>query len=64
MPWLHLVFDAWEDYKRLREREAADREAAERIALAVAEDGVGSDDPDDDDDHHKKKNKKRRKDKK
>jgi hypothetical protein len=21
MPWLHLVFDAYEDYKRLRERE-------------------------------------------
>jgi hypothetical protein len=63
MPWLHLVFDAWEDYKRTREREAAEREAAEREALAAAEGGDGFDDPDDDDDRKHKK-KKRHKDKK
>src|ERR1700748_3855332 len=36
MPWLHLIFDAYEDYKKKREqeaREAAEREAAERAAL-------------------------------
>jgi hypothetical protein len=63
MPWLHLVFDAWEDHRRMREREAAEREAAEaaeREAQAAAERGDASGDPDDDD-HHKKK--KRRKDK-
>jgi hypothetical protein len=71
MPWLHLLFDAWEDYKRSREREAAERDAAvEHEALVAAELGDGSDDPDDDDDHRKDKNKdkdkkkKRRKDKK
>jgi hypothetical protein len=62
------LFDAWEDYKRLREREAAERDAAvEREALVAAELGDGSDNPDDDDDHRKDKNKdkkKRRKDKK
>jgi hypothetical protein len=63
MPWLHLVFDAWEDYKRTREREAAEREAAEREAQAAAEGGDGFDDPDDDDDRKHKK-KKRHKDKK
>ena len=38
MPWLHLLFDAWEDYKRLRERETAEtaaREAAERLAAEL-----------------------------
>jgi hypothetical protein len=64
MPWLHLLFDAWEDYKRMREREAADRDAADRVAMAVAEHGDGSDDPDDDEGHRKDKKKKRRKDKK
>ena len=44
MPWLHLVFDAYEDYKKVRareaaEREAAEREAAERAALETAEHG-------------------------
>jgi hypothetical protein len=64
MPWLHLVFDAWEDYKRMREREAALREAAEREALEADEHGDGSDDPDDDDHERKDKKKKRHKHKK
>jgi hypothetical protein len=34
MPWLHLIFDAWEDHRKLRERESAEREAA---ALAAEE---------------------------
>jgi hypothetical protein len=44
-------------------REAAEREQAEREALAAAEGGDGSDDPDDDD-HRKDRKKKRHKHKK
>jgi hypothetical protein len=67
MPWLHLVFDAWEDHRRMREREAVEREAAEREAQAAREAEAAAEisgefgDPDDNGDHHKKK--KRRKDK-
>jgi hypothetical protein len=49
MPWLHLIFDAWEDYKKAREREAAEREALE-VAFRTSEEF--------DDDGHKKKKKK------
>ena len=63
MPWLHLVFDAYEDYKRLREREATEREAVERAVLEAVEHGEGFED-DADDAHHKDKKKKRHKDKK
>jgi hypothetical protein len=49
MPWLHLIFDAWEDYKKTREREAAEREALE-VAFRMSEEF--------DDDGHKKKKKK------
>jgi hypothetical protein len=34
MPWLHRLFDAWEDYKRQRQREAI--EAAEHEANTFA----------------------------
>jgi hypothetical protein len=69
MPWLHLLFDAFEDYKRQREREAleaAEREASVHDALALDEHGEASDDygDDDDEEHRKKKKKKNRKDKK
>ena len=53
MPWLHLIFDAYEDYKAKREqdareraereaaeaREAIEREAAEREMAAALERG-------------------------
>lgn len=73
MPWLHMIFDAWEDYKRTREREAAElaeREAAELAERAAAEaialdvDAIDFADDDDEDDDHKKKKKHRKKDKK
>ncbi len=59
MPWLHLLFDAWEDYKRRREFEAAELAAAERLALEQAELQPEDDDVsgDEDDDDHKKKKK-------
>jgi hypothetical protein len=62
MPWLHLLFDAWEDYKREREAtEAAEREASVHEALALDEHGEASDEDADDKEHRKKK--KRHKDK-
>lgn len=65
MPWLHLVFDAWEDHRRMRELEAAEREAAVREALAAAEPiDDASGDSEDDDGDRKKKKKHRHKDKK
>ena len=63
MPWLHLLFDAYEDYKRLREHETAEREAIERAVLEAGEHGEGSGD-DEDDERRKEKKKKRHKDKK
>ena len=60
MPWLHLLFDAWEDYKRLREFEAAELAAAERLVLEQAELAPDEDDDasgDEDEDGHKKKKK-------
>jgi hypothetical protein len=66
MPWLHLLFDAWEDYKRQREREAteaAEHEASVHEALAEHDHGAMSDGDEDEDDKERKK-KKRRKDKK
>jgi hypothetical protein len=62
MPWLHLVFDAYEDYKRKREQEAielletAAREASTHAALVEhASDDVFEED---EDEHHGKKDKK------
>ena len=66
MPWLHLIFDAWEDHRKMREREAAEREAlaaAELEALAAAVELADGpiDDLDDDDEDHKDKKKKKHK---
>jgi len=54
LPWLHLIFDAWEDYKKTREQEAAERAALEE-AFRTPEHF--------DDDGHEKKKKKHKKDK-
>jgi hypothetical protein len=56
MPWLHLLFDAYEDYKRQREREAieaAEREASTLAALTEYNDDMFA--GEDDDEHRKKK---------
>ena len=68
MPWLHLIFDAWEDHRRAREaaeREAAERAAAEQEALAALNDAEpGDPDEESDDDDRREKKKKKHKDKK
>lgn len=72
MPWLHLIFEAYEDYKAQRELERIRQEEAERqLALEAAQETAVAADPVDDehDDGKKKKdkrsgkkNKKKRKD--
>jgi hypothetical protein len=67
MPWLHLVFDAWEDYRQTRLREAQERDAQAAVdaALREAEPADAEDDSDDEDDgKDDKKKKKHRKHKK
>ncbi|AMN40780.1 hypothetical protein [Rhodoplanes sp. Z2-YC6860] len=69
MPWLHLIFEAWEDYKaqrdleRIRQEEAERQQALEAAQEAAAAEAV-ADDQDDGEKkkHKKKKNKKKHKD--
>jgi predicted Zn-dependent peptidase len=40
VPWLHQLFEAWEDYKLKRQREAIEAAEQESVTrLAMAEDG-------------------------
>lgn len=75
MPWLHQLFEAYEEYKRTREREAHERDVTQlavRDIFAAVEhddaldDAFEDDDPHLDDAHHhkKKKDKKKKKHKK
>jgi hypothetical protein len=57
MPWLHLIFDAWEDHRRMRDQEEA-------AHAALAELPAGDDGEPDEDEHREKKKKKKHKDKK
>lgn len=64
MPWLQLIFEAWEDYKAARAREAAEREAEAAAAQHVADpddalDETGADDRNNE--NHKKKRRKHKK---
>jgi hypothetical protein len=66
-PWLNLIFEAWEDYRKMRERETAEQEAMQVFERAVLNDADG--DPfmfsdEEDSDHRKKKDKKDKKKKK
>ena len=71
MPWLHLIFDAWEDHRKQRELEETERdalEAQEREAMKVFEDadaiGDESDRYRDGDDGDRKDRKEKKKHKK
>lgn len=65
MPWLHQVFEAFEDYRRQREREAAEREelaAQQREALKIFENAdIGDADFGDEDGGKKRKKKDKKK---
>jgi hypothetical protein len=64
LPWLDQLFDAWDERRRQREREAAEREALE-AAVHEVEEAIVDDEADDGegegegDDHRKKKKKKK-----
>jgi hypothetical protein len=69
MPWLHLIFEAWEDYKAQRDLERIRQEEAERQqALEAAQEAAAAEAAVDDEGngekkkHKKKKNKKKHKD--
>jgi hypothetical protein len=67
LPWLHQLFDAYEDYRRQRERETieiAERDAATQRAFAEHDHNEILFDESDDEDHDRKRKKKDKKDKK
>jgi hypothetical protein len=64
MPWLHQVFEAFEDYRRQRDREAAERDelaAQQREALKIFENADIGDADFGDEDHGRRKKKDRKK---
>jgi Collagen triple helix repeat (20 copies) len=65
-PWLHMIFDVWEEYRQTRERETAEREAMAVFERAVLNDEEGdpfmfSDESGDDVEHRRKDKKDRKK---
>ena len=55
MPWLEQIFEAYEDYKRTRDREAHEREAAQlavRDIFAAVQHDDALDEAFEDDDPH------------
>jgi hypothetical protein len=59
LPWLEQLFDAWDERRRQREREAAEREALEAAVQETDDVPLGDEDEDSEGDHRKKKKKKR-----
>ncbi|KYG24072.1 hypothetical protein SE92_30630, partial [Bradyrhizobium sp. AT1] len=60
LPWLDQLFDAWDERRRQREREAAEREALEAAVHEPEEPIVDDESDDSDGDGHKKKKKKKK----
>jgi hypothetical protein len=60
LPWLDQLFDAWDERRRQREHEAAEREALEAAVQETDDLPLGDeDDGSERDDHRKKKKKKK-----
>jgi capsid protein len=59
MPWLHLIFDAWEDYRRQRALEDEERARQELVKDSLAIEATNGDA--DESDGGKKKKRKRKK---
>lgn len=57
MPWLHLIFDAWEDHRRQRALEDEERTRQELAKDSLTIDGAETDA----DDSGRKKKRKRKK---
>jgi hypothetical protein len=64
-PWLFQIFEAWEEYRKTRERDTAEREAMQVFERAVLSEMDGDpfmfSDEEDDDGERRKKGKKDRK---
>jgi hypothetical protein len=65
-PWLFQIFEAWEEYRKTRERDSAEREAMQVFERAVVNEMDGdpflfSDEADDDGERRKKDKKDRKK---
>ncbi len=60
LPWLDQLFDAWDERRRQREREAAERDALEAAVQETGE-AIVDDESDDGEDHKKTKKKKKKK---
>jgi len=61
LPWLEQLFDAWDERRRQREHEAAERAALEAAVHEVGDHDAFADDESEDggDDHKKKKKRKK-----
>jgi hypothetical protein len=59
LPWLDQLFDAWDERRRQREREAAERDALEAAVQETDDAPLGDEDEDSEGDHRKKKKKKK-----
>jgi hypothetical protein len=59
LPWLDQLFDAWDERRRQREHEAAEREALEAAVQETDDAPLGDEDEDREGDHRKKKKKKK-----
>jgi len=64
MPWLHLIFDAWEDHRLNKERERQELAAAEAALREIPPHDDADEVDEEDEDKDKDKKKKRRKHKK
>jgi hypothetical protein len=60
LPWLDQLFDAWDERRRQREREAAEREALEAAVQETDDVPLGDEDEDGEGDNHRKKKKKKK----
>jgi hypothetical protein len=64
LPWLEQLFDAWDERRRQREHEAAERAALDAAVQEPADPSFDAEDDDADSDEPRKKKKKKKRDRK